>query len=94
MGQYRAHGAGLDGPPRIERGWQPSCTCDAGEPVPCVVLDPFGGSMTTGVVALRHGRRFIGIDLNAEYVEMGRKRIWGDAPLLNHVEVSSLAVTP
>jgi len=33
-----------------------------------VVLDPFSGSATTGVVALRHGRKYIGIDLSAEYI--------------------------
>jgi len=33
-----------------------------------VVLDPFCGSGTTGVVALRHGRRFIGMDLSADYL--------------------------
>ena len=49
----------------------------------CTVLDPFCGSGTTGVVALRHGRSFIGIELNPEYVELARQRIIGDAPLLN-----------
>jgi site-specific DNA-methyltransferase (adenine-specific) len=34
-----------------------------------VVLDPFSGSATTGVVALRHGRKYIGIDLSAEYID-------------------------
>ena len=63
-------------------GWQPTCDHDA-EPVPAVVLDPFCGSGTTGVVALRHGRSFIGIELNPEYVEMARKRIIDDAPMLN-----------
>ena len=62
--------------------WQPTCAHDA-EPVPSIVLDPFCGSGTTGVVALRHGRSFIGIELNPEYVEMARQRIIGDAPLLN-----------
>jgi site-specific DNA-methyltransferase (adenine-specific) len=33
-----------------------------------VVLDPFSGSATTGVVAVRHGRRYIGLDMNEEYV--------------------------
>lgn len=47
------------------------------------VLDPFAGSGTVGVVALRHNRRFVGIDLNHEYAEMARRRITGDAPLLN-----------
>ena len=62
--------------------WRPTCDHDA-EPVPAVVLDPFAGSGTTGVVALRHGRSFIGIELNPEYVEIARRRIVGDAPLLN-----------
>lgn len=34
------------------------------------VLDPFAGSSTTGMVALRHGRRYIGIDVNAEYHDL------------------------
>ena len=42
-----------------------------------LVLDPFAGSGTVGVVALRHGRRFVGIELNAEYVSMARRRISG-----------------
>jgi DNA modification methylase len=49
------------------------------------VLDPFCGSGTTGLVALRHGRSFVGIELNPEYVELARRRIVDDAPLLNSV---------
>lgn len=55
----------------------------AGSPCGELVLDPFCGSGTTGVVALRHGRRFIGIDLNPEYCEMARARIDKDCPLFN-----------
>lgn len=40
-----------------------------------VVLDPFAGACTTGLVAQEHGRQFIGIELNPEYVEMGKKRL-------------------
>ena len=47
----------------------------AGCPPGGVVLDPFAGSGTTGVVALRHGRDFIGIELNPEYVTMANNRI-------------------
>jgi len=61
-------------------GWQPGCKC-GGEPIPCTVLDPFMGSGTTGLVAQRLGRSFIGIELNPEYAEMARKRIEGDMPL-------------
>ena len=42
------------------------------------LLDPFNGAGTTGVVAMRHGRRYIGIELNADYLEMSCKRIQGE----------------
>ena len=42
-----------------------------------LVLDPFSGSGTVGVVALRHGRRFLGIDLSADYCAMAKRRIAG-----------------
>ena len=40
-----------------------------------IVLDPFIGSGTTAVVAEQLNRKWIGIDLNADYVEMSRNRI-------------------
>ncbi len=60
----------------------------AGCPEGGTVIDPFTGSGTTGVVSLRHGRDFIGIELNPEYANMARARIASDAPLLN-IEVAS-----
>ncbi|XHA17123.1 adenine-specific DNA-methyltransferase [Citrobacter farmeri] len=39
------------------------------------VLDPFAGSFTTGAVAVESGRKFIGIDVNNEYVKMGLRRL-------------------
>jgi DNA modification methylase len=47
----------------------------AGCPEEGVVLDPFFGSGTVGVVALKHNRRYIGIELNPEYVEIAQARI-------------------
>lgn len=47
----------------------------AGSAVGGVVLDPFFGSGTTGAVAKRFGREFIGIDLNARYLEKAKERI-------------------
>jgi len=34
------------------------------------VLDPFSGSGTTGLAAARHGRKYVGVDLNAEYLDL------------------------
>lgn len=42
---------------------------------PAVVLDPFSGSGTTGIVAMEHGRSYIGIELNPEYAELSEQRI-------------------
>jgi len=52
-----------------------------------LVLDPFTGSGTVGVVALRHGRNFIGTELNLEYAEIAQDRITDVAPMFNEVEV-------
>lgn len=51
-------------------------TCiKAGSAPDGVVLDPFFGSGTTGMVAQRLDRKFVGIDQSAEYCEMARKRL-------------------
>jgi site-specific DNA-methyltransferase (adenine-specific) len=42
-----------------------------------VVLDPFNGAGTTGLVALRHGRSYVGIELNEDYAAMARRRLSG-----------------
>ena len=47
----------------------------AGCPAGGTVFDPFCGSGTTGVVAARLGREFIGIELNPKYVAMAKRRI-------------------
>jgi hypothetical protein len=72
----------LDANPPQTVGWKPTCEHDddSGQ---SVVLDIFSGSGTTGMVALRHDRSYIGLELNPEYAEMSRNRIRDDAPLLN-----------
>ena len=55
--------------------WQPACDCDAGDPVPQLVLDPFMGAGTTAVVAVEQGRDYFGIEINEEYCEMARRRV-------------------
>lgn len=47
----------------------------AGCPKDGIVLDPFGGAGTTGLVAVRHSRRAMLIELNPEYAEIARRRI-------------------
>jgi len=51
------------------------------------VLDPFSGSGTTGVVALRNGRNYLGCELNPEYAELSRKRISDDCGMFGEVTV-------
>jgi len=59
--------------------WEETCKCQANV-TPCVVLDPFLGSGTTGKVALEHFRRFVGIDLKQEYLDdLAIPRIEGEA---------------
>ena len=67
---------------RQTTGWEATCDHHA-MTEPATVLDPFAGSCTVGVVALANGRSFVGIEINPEYVQMGRKRIMGAAPLFN-----------
>ena len=58
----------------------------AGSAAGDTVLDPFTGSGTVGMVALRHNRNFVGTELNPEYAELAVNRIYNDAPLLNEIE--------
>jgi hypothetical protein len=92
--QYRSHGDSLARPSAATVGWRATCgqsaTCAhrsiqdelnrqlVADPIPCTVLDPFAGSGTTGVVALRLGRSFIGIELSPAYAEMARKSLSTD----------------
>ena len=39
-----------------------------------VIVDPFTGSSTTGIAAVREGRRFIGIDKDRKYLDLSIKR--------------------
>lgn len=58
----------------------------AGCPEGGTVLDPFFGAGTTGLVADRHGRHCIGIELNTEYIDLARKRLVDDAGLFAAVK--------
>lgn len=65
-------------PPELPR------TCiKAGSRVGDLVLDPFSGAGTTGMVARQLQRSYVGIELNSEYAQMGADRIADDMPLFN-----------
>ena len=55
-------------------GWRPSCKHDA-PTKPCVVFDPFLGSGTVGRVAIALGRRWVGLELSREYIEIAKRRV-------------------
>ena len=59
----------------------------AGCPEGGTVLDPFGGSGTTGIVAVNHNRNATLCELNKEYIEIAKKRIEEQAGMLANVEV-------
>jgi site-specific DNA-methyltransferase (adenine-specific) len=72
--------------PKKDLGFKKQCQCESNETKAGTVLDPFGGSGTTGLVADRNGRNAILIELNDEYAEMARDRLYNDAPLFVDIE--------
>lgn len=70
LGQTRSSGTMVSPPTHTTTGWAASCDCDAGDPVPQIVLDPFAGSGTTAMVALQNGRQAIGTELNPKYLRL------------------------
>jgi DNA modification methylase len=58
----------------------------AGSELGDLILDPFTGAGTTAVVALKHGRNFVGCELNPEYMKIAEQRITQHSPLFNEVE--------
>lgn len=76
--------------PRLNRqvttlGWQPSCSHTDRRPIPATVLDPFAGVFTTSLAAEQLGRDSIAIELSAEYVELGTRRLLGAAPMFTEI---------
>jgi DNA modification methylase len=71
--------------PCIKAGCPQAWPCSDGTTKPGTVLDPFGGSGTTGLVSDRLKRNAILIELNPEYAAMAEKRIRGDSPLFTSV---------
>jgi DNA modification methylase len=64
----------------------PELCLRAGCPEGGVVLDPFAGSGTTGLACLKNGRRFIGIELNPDYIRIANRRAMKHYPLFAQLE--------
>jgi DNA modification methylase len=52
----------------------PTCTCEASSE-PGVVLDPFMGAGTTAIAAEKHGRLWLGVELNPQFARLAEQRI-------------------
>jgi DNA modification methylase len=74
-GKTAASGTMIKPATSVTTGWQPTCTCQNEGKGRCIVLDPFMGSGTTGMVAAMYQRNFIGFELNPEYCKMAERRI-------------------
>jgi DNA modification methylase len=65
----------------VDKGWKKDCECDTDKVSPCIVLDPFSGSGSTGEVAMQLGRRYIGCELSKLYFDQTIRRFDGDGSL-------------
>lgn len=63
-------------------GWQKMCSCETDETEPGIVCDMFSGSGTTAMTAISLGRRFVGCEINPDYVALSNARIarWREDP--------------
>lgn len=53
---------------------KPTCNCKVGF-IEGIILDPFFGAGTTGLVALKQNKKFLGIELNKEYIKIAKARL-------------------
>jgi len=93
---FGTHGPSLRGEGRCgdvrvtTLGWQPTCSCGL-DPVPCVTLDPFGGSGTVAKVSRDLGRDSVYCDLNPDYVRMAMDRVCSS--LFGNIEYRKIGTT-
>jgi len=72
-GQYQKW---LNENPLVTVGWEKQCDCKTNETKGGIVIDPFGGSGTTGLVAQNNNRNAILLELNPEYIEIAESRLY------------------
>lgn len=59
----------------VSNGWQKTCKCLTDEIAPCVVMDIFNGTATTGESAISHKRSYIGIELNPKDIKNSQEKL-------------------
>jgi len=59
-----------------------------------VILDPFGGTMTTGVMAKRMGRKYIMIEMDEKYCRYGQERLDSTAEIMGDIENATFDIKP
>ncbi len=62
-------------------GWVKTCKCDTAAIKPAIILDPFMGAGTTGLVAKKMGRNYIGYELNPAYIKINEARLYNELGL-------------
>lgn len=68
-------------------GWQKQCKCKTEQTIPATVLDPFGGTGTTGLVAAKTGRNSILFEIKPEYCDINKQRSHREQGLFNTTEI-------
>jgi DNA modification methylase len=85
QGATACQAGGFKTPKVLGSDWKPGCSCDAGEPIPCTVLDPFFGAGTTAVVSYSLGRSCMGTELSPEYAKMCQERFEELVGIVGHL---------
>lgn len=74
-GQKAPPGSSFKDYKRTTLGWKPSCSCEENIPIPCTVLDPFGGSGTVADISREQNRSSILIEINPDYIDLQKQRL-------------------
>lgn len=70
----------------IDMGLQKQCDCNTNKTKSGIVLDPFGGSATTGIVAEGNNRDSIMLELNSDYINIAKQRIQNEFGMFTNMQ--------
>lgn len=69
--------------PAIITGWKKGCNCKSSPDAPPLILDPYTGTSTTGVVSMSRGCAYIGIDIDPRCINASKERLGDHAASLD-----------